>query len=92
MEIYPMMLDIFLRTNFKCTELKKNSNFSDDYNKEKEEFINTLNEEQIKKFESVQSLTELHWDDIYLDLCRNGIYFGFKLGMEVQHFLDTYDD
>ena len=92
MEIYPMILDVFLRSNFKCTKLKEDSFWSNDLKEEKEDFLKTLNDEQKKKFNSIQSLTELHWDDVYLDLCRNGIYFGVKLGMEIQHFLNTFDE
>ena len=90
--MFKIFSEVYARTNYKCAERKETSIFFDDFKKEKEEFIKTLNAEQIKKFNSITWLLENHYDEIYEDYCDSAICFGFKLGMEFQEFLNTLEE
>lgn len=80
--------DAFISTTSSLLKLEKTSMFIEDFNNQKEEFLKSLNEQQVDVFNELIRLLDAHYDAIYFDYCNKACNFGIKSGIEIQQNLE----
>ena len=82
------LMDLIETCHFEFLQLRETSKYFKNAEETEKQLIKTLNEEQIKLFESIKTDYDWHYDEVYRDYCIEILYFGIKAGMEFQEFLD----
>lgn len=82
----------FYESRFELYKLAETSKYFVEYSQNKEEFLKTLTEEQIKTFKHLVWLLDMHYDEIYYEYSNKACNYGVRTGMQIQEALEEMRD
>ena len=79
-----LLFELFITSKNQNFQKKNCSEHLKLFNLQKSKFVNSLSTEQVIELNELEQLLRKHYEEIYFDWCKKGIYFGVSLNMVMQ--------